>query len=47
MVLLLAAIVENFGYRQLNNFWRIKGYWQFLRRRHHWGTMTRRGFHKS
>ncbi|MDE2465959.1 MAG: glycosyltransferase [Alphaproteobacteria bacterium] len=47
VVLLAAAIIENFGYRQLNNFWRIKGYWQFLRRRRDWGSMARRGFRTS
>jgi cellulose synthase/poly-beta-1,6-N-acetylglucosamine synthase-like glycosyltransferase len=47
MVLLFAAVIENFGYRQLNNFWRIRGYWQFLRRRRDWGTMARRGFHNA
>jgi len=44
MALLLAAIVENFGYRQLNNLWRVRGWWQFLRKSEAWGTMTRRGF---
>ena len=24
-MLTLAAVVENFGYRQINNFWRVKG----------------------
>lgn len=43
-VLGLVSIVENFGYRQLNNFWRIVGWWQFLRKQKSWGTMTRRGF---
>jgi cellulose synthase/poly-beta-1,6-N-acetylglucosamine synthase-like glycosyltransferase len=44
VVLTLAAIVENFGYRQLNNLWRLQGTWQFLRGAQGWGTMTRRGF---
>lgn len=44
MVLLAAAVVENFGYRQINNLWRIRGWWQFLRKSEAWGTMTRRGF---
>ncbi|HYE33465.1 MAG TPA: glycosyltransferase [Methylomirabilota bacterium] len=39
-----AAILENFGYRQLNNLWRIEGIWQFLRKKTGWGTMTRAGF---
>lgn len=44
VVLLVAAVVENFGYRQLNNFWRLRGWWQWLRKSEAWGTMTRRGF---
>lgn len=27
------AIIENFGYRQLNNIWRILGWWQFIRKK--------------
>jgi cellulose synthase/poly-beta-1,6-N-acetylglucosamine synthase-like glycosyltransferase len=38
------AVAENFGYRQLANFWRIRGWWQFLRKQQGWGTMTRKGF---
>lgn len=45
--LTLIAIVENFGYRQLNNFWRIRGWWHFLRKKHGWGTMTRKGFQRT
>jgi cellulose synthase/poly-beta-1,6-N-acetylglucosamine synthase-like glycosyltransferase len=43
-VLALIAVVENFGYRQLSNFWRLQGWWQFLRKQQSWGTMTRKGF---
>ena len=40
-----AAVEENFGYRQLNAFWRLGGLVQALRgTRHDWGEMTRRGF---
>lgn len=42
--LTLVAILENFGYRQLSNFWRIKGMVQFLRKSKSWGEMTRKGF---
>lgn len=40
----LVAVAENFGYRQLSNFWRLQGWWQFLRKQQSWGTMTRKGF---
>jgi cellulose synthase/poly-beta-1,6-N-acetylglucosamine synthase-like glycosyltransferase len=38
------AVIENFGYRQLSNLWRLQGWWQFLRKQQSWGTMTRKGF---
>lgn len=46
-VLTGVAVLENFGYRQINNFWRIVGFWQFLRGRQEWGKMERTGFRKS
>ncbi len=44
VILTAAAILENFGYRQLNNFWRLRGFWQYLRADQSWGEMTRTGF---
>jgi cellulose synthase/poly-beta-1,6-N-acetylglucosamine synthase-like glycosyltransferase len=44
IVLTGAAVLENFGYRQLNNYWRLLGAWQFLTKAQGWGTMTRKGF---
>jgi cellulose synthase/poly-beta-1,6-N-acetylglucosamine synthase-like glycosyltransferase len=44
VVLTAVALLENFGYRQLTNVWRIRGWWQFLRGEQGWGTMTRKGF---
>jgi hypothetical protein len=44
MILMGAAVLENFGYRQINNFWRLRGAWQFLTKAQGWGTMTRKGF---
>jgi cellulose synthase/poly-beta-1,6-N-acetylglucosamine synthase-like glycosyltransferase len=43
-VLAVAAVLENFGYRQINNYWRVRGWWQFLRGTTSWGDMTRQGF---
>jgi len=40
----LMAVIENFGYRQLNNLWRVIGWWEFLRKKKNWGVMTRKGF---
>lgn len=44
LLLPLAAVAENFGYRQLNILWRIEGIWQFLRKQKGWGDMQRKGF---
>lgn len=44
--LTVAAVMENFGYRQLNNLWRVRGWWQFLRKKQGWGTMVRKGFQR-
>lgn len=47
LVLAAVAVAENFGYRQLSNFWRLQGWWQFVRKQQSWGTMTRKGFAAS
>lgn len=42
--LLALPVVETFGYRQLNAWWRIKGLWSYLRNNEGWGVMERSGF---
>jgi cellulose synthase/poly-beta-1,6-N-acetylglucosamine synthase-like glycosyltransferase len=44
--LTLAAVLENFGYRQINILWRVRGWWHFLRKKKGWGAMTRKGFQR-
>jgi cellulose synthase/poly-beta-1,6-N-acetylglucosamine synthase-like glycosyltransferase len=40
-----AAVLENFGYRQLTCLWRIQGLWShLLRKKAVWGVMPRAGF---
>ena len=46
IILTAVATVENFGYRQINNFWRVRGWWQYLRKQEGWGEMTRKGFQR-
>lgn len=42
---LLTAMAENFGYRQICSFWRVRGLIQHMRgRKPSWGSMERRGF---
>jgi cellulose synthase/poly-beta-1,6-N-acetylglucosamine synthase-like glycosyltransferase len=38
------GVLENFGYRQLTLWWRLRGTWDFIRGRAEWGPMVRRGF---
>ena len=40
----LMAVLENFGYRQLNNFWRLIGLYHWaLQHKSQWGAMKRKG----
>lgn len=40
--LFLCAILENFGYRQINSWWRLQGTWHWLRGTEaKWGSMVR------
>jgi hypothetical protein len=44
-VAVLAAVLENIGYRQLTAWWRVRGTLQALRSTPpEWGEMTRTGF---
>jgi cellulose synthase/poly-beta-1,6-N-acetylglucosamine synthase-like glycosyltransferase len=43
-LLVLAGVLENFGYRQLATWWRLRGMWDFVRGRQGWGQMARQGF---
>ena len=42
--LLLVGVVEVFGYRQLNTWWRLRGLWTFSRGERGWGSIRRTGF---
>ena len=42
-LLILAAIIENIGYRQLTVWWRVRAFWEFWRGDLSWGAMERRG----
>lgn len=44
VVLMAAALLENFGYRQLNSFWSCVGTVQAMTGRGGWGTMKRKAF---
>lgn len=39
-ILAVVAVVENFGYRQINNLWRLQGLWQYATGMTGWGPPT-------
>jgi hypothetical protein len=41
--LLAGAVLENFGYRQLTVWWRVRAFWEYFRGDLSWGAMERRG----
>jgi hypothetical protein len=43
----LFGIIENFGYRQLTLYWRLRGMLNYFRGVRAWGAMSRRGFGDS
>lgn len=47
IILIGVAIIENLGYRQLNNVWRVVGWWQFLNGMQGWGEMQRKGLARA
>ncbi len=46
LILASVGVIENFGYRQLTTYWRLKGVVDFFKKKQTWGTMTRKGFAK-
>jgi cellulose synthase/poly-beta-1,6-N-acetylglucosamine synthase-like glycosyltransferase len=48
VTLAIAAVLENFGYRQVNNLWRVVALWRYLRGTpQRWGDMSRAGFERA
>ncbi len=44
LIMTLYAFIENFGYRQIHAWWRLRGVIDFFRGNQEWGKMTRTGF---
>ena len=42
--LLVFSVIENFGYRQMLAVFKVKAFWEVIRRRRQWGAMERDGF---
>lgn len=45
--LFVHSVFENFGYRQLTVYWRLKGIYKYFRGSKSWGEMTRTGLTKT
>ncbi|WP_052571762.1 glycosyltransferase family 2 protein [Geothrix fermentans] len=43
ILLIFAAVVENFGYRQLTLWWRLRGIFDWIRGKDSWGHLKRKG----
>jgi len=41
--LLVGAVLENFGFRQLTVWWRVRAFWEYLQGDLSWGAMERKG----
>jgi cellulose synthase/poly-beta-1,6-N-acetylglucosamine synthase-like glycosyltransferase len=41
--LLIGAVLESFGFRQLTVWWRVRAFWEYWRGDLSWGVMERRG----
>ena len=46
-MLLSIGVLENFGYRQITAWWRVKAFWDYFRGKNAWGSMQRKGFSPS
>ena len=43
LILMAYAVLENLGYRQMTAWFRLRGLWNVVKRRHVWGDMDRQG----
>ena len=43
----VAALLENFGYRQANLVFRLRGMWRYFRKDGSWASAARAGFSKA
>jgi cellulose synthase/poly-beta-1,6-N-acetylglucosamine synthase-like glycosyltransferase len=46
-LLVVWAVIENLGYRQLTIVWRLRGVLSYLRGKKSWGKMSRKGFNPA
>lgn len=46
IILAITAVLENFGYKQLNTYWRMKGLFELFTGKNDWGTQERSDFNE-
>ena len=42
--MIIFAVLENFGYRQLTTWWRLKAFFGYRRKKNKWGNIERKEF---
>ncbi|MCH7964858.1 MAG: glycosyltransferase family 2 protein [Bacteroidetes bacterium] len=47
IILMVASLLENFGYRQMTAFWRFKGFIEYYTGKRDWGKMEKKGFEQK
>ena len=47
IILMVASLLENFGYRQMTAFWRFKGFIEYYMGKRDWGKMEKEGFEQK
>jgi len=47
ILLILSALLENFGYRQLTAWWRFRGLLEYIIGKRSWGKMEKKGFENN
>ncbi len=47
IILMVASLLENFGYRQMISFWRFKGLIEYYLGKRDWGKMEKKGFEQK
>ena len=47
IILMVASLLENFGYRQMTAFWRFKGFIEYFMGKRDWGKMEKEGFERK
>jgi hypothetical protein len=47
LIIAVAALLENFGYRQANLVFRLRGMWRYFRKDSSWASAARAGFAKE